>query len=172
MIEKVNLETRDGRKVVGRRIIATTCLPGGMECVWHRIQDVETLREVARPFVRFMPEGDEPAIWQENRVFRFRLFLFGFIPLGVHTICVRKIDESAYEVETEEWDDLAVVWNHRVTMQALTGKVTRYTDSIDLYAGFSTRPVSWLALLFYRHRQRRWKKLLNRRQPGKSADGR
>lgn len=163
MIEKANLTTRSGRKVTGRRITVTISLPAGVESVWRRMQDVETLRKIARPLVRFVPSGDDPAVWREGGVFRFRLYLFGFIPVGVHTICVRKMDDSAYEAETEEFDALAEVWNHRITMRALAGGRTRYTDAVDLYAGFFTRPASWFTLLFYKHRQRRWKKLLRGR---------
>ena len=47
-------------------------------------------------------------------------------------------------------------------MQALPDGRTRYTDSVEVRAGLLT-PLVWaFATAFYRHRQRRWRRLVRR----------
>ncbi|MBN2003783.1 MAG: hypothetical protein JXA21_10535 [Anaerolineae bacterium] len=52
------------------------------------------------------------------------------------------------------------VWNHTIRFHPLGTEQLRYTDAIEIEAGLLTVFVWAFAHLFYRHRQRRWKKLL------------
>ena len=44
-------------------------------------------------------------------------------------------------------------------MEEISQQVTRYTDTVDLYAGCLTSIAAWWTLKFYKHRQRKWQKI-------------
>lgn len=105
-------------------------------------------------------EADLEAEWQVNRPYSLKLYLLKFIPLGEHTITLVKIDRERNRIISRESGQLATVWNHVFSFREVEPGLVRYTDEIEIKAGWLT-PAIWLfAHLFYRHRQRRWKKLL------------
>jgi hypothetical protein len=56
--------------------------------------------------------------------------------------------------------DLPRKWDHRITLVPQPGGGTLYTDRVEVGAGVLT-PFVWLfAGMFYRHRQRRWRRLV------------
>ena len=56
-------------------------------------------------------------------------------------------------------DNTVVIWNHYIKMEEISQQVTRYTDTVDLYAGCLTSIAAWWTLKFYKHRQRKWQKI-------------
>ena len=95
-----------------------------------------------------------------KRDYVLKLYLFGFLPLGNHTIRLINIDRSENKIESTESGLLARVWNHTIQFQEIEENRIYYTDTIEIKAGILT-PMIWsFAQLFYRHRQRRWRKLL------------
>lgn len=44
-------------------------------------------------------------------------------------------------------------------MEKITENVIKYTDSVELYAGYLTPLVAWWTLYFYKHRQKKWQKI-------------
>ena len=61
--------------------------------------------------------------------------------------------------DTKEYDNTVVIWNHYIKMEEISQQVTRYTDTVDLYAGCLTSITAWWTLKFYKHRQRKWQKI-------------
>lgn len=159
-----------------------TVLPAGPEEVWARLTRVETLQYIAAPMASFVPVGpsgeplkiasdggDLPEVppladaqdrWQPGATMRYRLRVFGVIPMGVHTIQVRVFDGDAYRVFTEEGNRMVPVWRHTIVLVPEGVGATRYVDAVEIGAGWRTGVVAWWARMFYRHRQRRWVKLL------------
>ncbi|EXZ60717.1 hypothetical protein M107_5136 [Bacteroides fragilis str. 3725 D9(v)] len=45
-------------------------------------------------------------------------------------------------------------------MEKIAENVTRYTDSIELHAGYLTQFAAWWALKFYKHRQKKWQEII------------
>ena len=91
---------------------------------------------------------------------RFRLF--GVIPFGVHTIRIVRFDGNG--ISSREGDEHVPVWNHDITLIPLDNAHTRYTDRVEIQAGWKT-PLVWLwARGFYAHRQRKWIRLLEAEQ--------
>lgn len=124
--------------------------------------DPKSLQFVASPVLRFIPVGGNGfnQEWEVNRDYKLKLYLFGIFPLGNHTIRLIKIDRSENKIESTEIGLLARVWNHTILFRKTEESKVYYTDIIEIKAGLLT-PVIWsFAHLFYRHRQRRWKKLL------------
>ncbi len=101
-------------------------------------------------------------VWREGETFRFKLKIFCFLSLGAHTILVIKFDEQSFVMYTEEGNKAVPCWNHTITLEKIDAPSSRYTDEVELYAGWKTLVVSWWSRMFYRHRQRKWKKLLKR----------
>jgi hypothetical protein len=49
------------------------------------------------------------------------------------------------------------VWNHRILLKRLSDAETRYTDEVEIHAGALT-PLVWIwSMVFYRHRQHKWR---------------
>ena len=55
-------------------------------------------------------------------------------------------------------------WNHLIRIEP-EGAGSRYTDEIEIGAGPLTPLISLYAKLFYRYRQRRWRKLARTLEP-------
>jgi hypothetical protein len=132
--------------------------------LWQLISKPQSLQFVASPVLDFTPL--EPSAldgeWQVGRVYRLKLYLLKRIPLGQHSIELMKIDREHNSIASRERGQLARVWNHNISFREITPGLLSYTDQIEIRAGWLT-PFIWMfAQLFYRHRQRRWKVLLQK----------
>ena len=88
----------------------------------------------------------------------YRFLLFGVIPWGTHTIRIVRFDPEG--VSSREGNEHVPVWNHDITMIPIDENRTKYTDQVEIRAGWKT-PFVWLwAKAFYAHRQRKWISLL------------
>jgi hypothetical protein len=129
---------------------------------WDKIVEPESLRFVSAPLVVFEPlvEGALDGEWTTDRSYELKLYLLGVLPLGRHTIRLVAIDRELNTIVSNEGGALAPVWNHTIRFHRDEGGQLAYTDEIEIEAGWRT-PFIWaFAHLFYRHRQRRWRKLL------------
>lgn len=135
--------TRKGKRVVGRKIVVTSVFETDIENIWCKIQDIDTLREICKPKARFISYDNIPPVWQEGETFCFRIFLHWFIPIGKHTINVIRIDKKSREIVSNEYNKRVTIWNHYIQMKKITKNITRYTDSVELYAGYLTPLVAW-----------------------------
>lgn len=129
--------------------------------IWEKLQQLTTLQYIAAPHVTFVLE-DKCAnpVWKSGETYRFRLKLFGVIPLGVHTIRILTIDQNRFVIITSEDNPFVPVWNHRIELKKIDDRCTRYTDEVEIDAGWKTPIVYLWAKMFYAHRQKRWTDLL------------
>lgn len=148
-------------------ITISSILNAPAERIWALLGQVETLRRIAKPYAYFTPLG-EMTTWRQGAKYRLTLNVFGFIPVGLHQIQVVKWDKASWSIETHESDRLVKVWNHSIRLEPLPDGRTVYTDIVRIDAGKLTVPVKLWSILFYRHRQRKWKKLLGG-IPGKAG---
>ncbi|KJS29890.1 MAG: hypothetical protein VR64_18660 [Desulfatitalea sp. BRH_c12] len=135
--------------------------------LWQKIIEPGSLQFVASPIVSFVPvrEGGLSGEWQVGVPYQLKLYFLKLIPLGRHTIQLVRIDKEANKIISQERGLLARVWNHIICFREVALGVVSYTDEIEIRAGWLT-PAIWLfAQLFYRHRQRRWKVLLRKKDP-------
>jgi hypothetical protein len=138
------------------------CAP---KTAWQYVLTPALLEYVAHPLVRFeaVDAPHFPEQWIEGD-YKSRLRLFGFVSFGEQTIGIRinearQKENTFYELLDDGHSNLIPIWRHRITLEAREGQ-TLYTDELELRAGLFT-PFVWLfAFLFYRHRQRRWRKLV------------
>jgi len=152
-----------GEETKRKGITKTSLFPAEKEDVFRRLQSLRTLQYIAAPFASFSPlNGNPDLLWRKGGECMFHLKLFGFLPLGIHTIRVVELDAASCQILTNEANTHVPIWNHRIWLESTPTGESRYTDEVELFAGWKTPFVSVWAKLFYRHRQKKWRKPLLR----------
>ena len=136
----------------------TSVFPAPRETVFQKLQQPETLQFIAWPYASFAPAGEPLRTWSPGSSSSFRLRLFGIIPFGTHTIRIVRFDPDG--VSSREGNEHVPVWNHEIRLRELDGGRTEYTDRVEIRAGWKTPFIRLWAGAFYRHRQRKWIRLL------------
>lgn len=134
--------------------------------LWQEISKPDSLQFVASPILVFVPieSGVFDIEWEIGRDYPLKLYFLNLIPLGRHTIQLVEVDRDRNVISSRESGPLVPVWNHTILFQETRPGLVSYTDEIEIRAGWLT-PFVWLfAYVFYRHRQRRWKMLLQIRK--------
>ena len=136
-------------------------LPASPRAVWEAVQRVDTLVAVARPLLVFRPVPGQtlPEQWPVGVPVPMRLWAFGAVPLGRHTLLVESADDEAMTVQTRERSPLLRRWDHRITVAPAGSGRALYADTVEVDAGPLTPAVALVARLFFRHRHRRWQAL-------------
>lgn len=122
-----------------------------------------TMQTVASPIMQFKPLSPTklPKQWKANEIYRIKLYVFDFIPLGWYDIKIEiDKDEKDICIGRDRGHGQAVnVWDHTIIIER-QGDRTAYSDEVDVHAGIFTPLVAGFAKLFYHHRQKRWKKII------------
>lgn len=143
------------------RLALETSLPIAAADAFARVRTPALLEHVAAPLLRFVPIDPPvfPPFWAESD-YRVQVKLFGVVPLGRQTIAISiGALEGAFAVRDNGSGDLAQRWDHRITIVPDGEGRCTYRDEVEIEAGPLT-PIVWaFANYFYRHRQRRWRKL-------------
>jgi hypothetical protein len=135
-----------------------------LECpatkAWSQVETSALLRHVTRPLVRFAPSAAPlPERWSEGLTLQWKVFVFGVIPMGVHTVHLEKVDPNNYEIHSREHNRLIARWDHVISIKPLDNSRSFYRDTVEIDAGILTFVVWAWANWLYRHRQRRWRAL-------------
>lgn len=141
----------------------SSVFPAEKDEIFRRLQKLKTLQYIAHPYATFKSVDDtEELTWQEDSAFAFHFKLFALIPFGVHTIKVIQFDIEK-GIYTQEGNKHVPVWNHKIILEKIDENTTKYTDIVEIQAGWKTLFVYLWANCFYAHRQRKWKRLLKRK---------
>lgn len=140
----------------------TSLFPASKETVFCKLQQLKTLQYIAWPFAGFEPIGKTVSTWEVGSTSAYRFRLFGVIPFGTHTIHIVRFDPDG--ISSCEENEHVPVWNHDITLKAVDAKHTRYTDRVEIQAGWKTVFIWLWANVFYAHRQRKWIRLLKREE--------
>ena len=141
----------------------SSVFPAAKDEIFSRLQKLKTLQYIAHPYATFKSVDDtEELTWQEDSAFAFHFKLFALIPFGVHTIKVIQFDIEK-GIYTQEGNKHVPVWNHKIILEKIDENTTKYTDIVEIQAGWKTLFVYLWANSFYAHRQRKWKRLLKRK---------
>ena len=141
-----------------RTVRVTTQLDAPPELVWGAVTTPQAFVHVAGAMLRYPAAERHPARWQVGDELAGWTFLFRVLPFSRHRLSIRDVDDAARTLVSEEGGGLVRRWDHVITVEAEHGR-TRYTDRIDIEAGPLTFAVAAYAGLFYRYRQRRWRRL-------------
>ncbi len=142
----------------------TSVFPASKEYIFKRLKNFKTLQYIAYPYATFTPVSEEKnIIWKEGTINSFKFRLFGFVPLETHKIKVIRFDMDK-GIYTKEGNKFVPIWNHRIILNKLDEDTTRYTDIVEIGAGWKTPFVALWAKMFYTHRQRKWICLLKNKK--------
>ena len=140
----------------------TSVFPADRNTVFQKLRQLETLQYIARPFAAFEPvSGGEP-VWTVGSTSSYHFRLFGVIPFGTHTIHILRFDPDG--ISSREGNEHVPVWNHDIQLIEKDENHTRYTDRVEIHAGWKTVFIWLWANAFYAHRQRKWIRLLKREE--------
>src|SRR5437868_14693136 len=97
---------------------------------WSQVQTSALLRYVNWPMVRFVPcDGPFPERWSEGTTIQWKVFVFGIIPMGVHTVLLERVDQSNNEIRSREHNQLIARWDHVISIKALDESRSLYRDT-------------------------------------------
>lgn len=139
----------------------STFLPAKPEKLEAHLRSSRLLIYVASPIVKFIPCGNTqlPERWEEG-TYWVALRLFGFIPFGKQAVVISYPEsQNSFSLRDKGHSSLVKKWDHRITVDPL-GSGSLYRDHVSINAGVFTFFIWAFAQLFYRHRQRRWRKLV------------
>src|SRR5690606_24160856 len=142
----------------------TTALAARPERVWAEVQTSRLLQHVAAPLVRFRAINpiELPEAWADAS-YEVQVLVFGWLSAGRQLVRISRSESGTARVLRDDGSgQLARVWNHTIRVEPSPGGGTRYTDIVEVQAGVLTPFVWAFAQMFYRHRQRRWRALVER----------
>ena len=136
-----------------------TDLPASAEKVWAALLRPDTLLHITRGMLGFRGSERWPETFEEGARLETRLVFFHLIPGWQHTLRILRVAEEDLELVSEEGGGPVRRWNHRVRLERISRQMCHYVDEIDIRAGVLTPAVWAFAQVFYRYRQRRWRRL-------------
>lgn len=141
------------------RTVELACrLEAPADQVWSALQTSRAFTYVTRGMLRYPAAERIDREWTVGDEIEGWIFLFGFIPFSRHHLRIESIDEDRRVVRTDESGGAIRTWRHRIEVTPIEGQACRYEDRIEIDAGPLTGIVTAYAQLFYRYRQRRWRR--------------
>ncbi len=151
------------------RVEISTLLDCSPERAWREVHSSRLLRYVTYPLQVFTPiePSKLPIVWEEGK-YLVGMRSFGFIPLGKQwiNITIPTADTTSgkqrYQLRDNGSGQIASKWDHVITLRETEEGSTHYTDAVEVKAGIFTLFVWLYAHFFYRYRQARWRRLVQR----------
>lgn len=141
------------------RIELSCDLQADEDLVWSAMLQPGTFLYVARGLLGFPAVAGRRDGFREGEVATGWLWLFHVLPLHRHTLRVVLVDPVRRVIATQERGGVLRRWDHELRVTALRPGWSRYSDNVRVDAGALTGPVTVVARLFFRYRQRRWRRL-------------
>ena len=141
-----------------RTISVSTELAAPAEAVWAAVRTPEAFVHVARGMLRYPAAERHGRPWRAGDDIVGWTWLFGVLPFSRHRLVVVRVDDGDRTLETNEGGGIVRTWDHRIVVEP-HGDRCRYEDRIDIDAGPLTLAIAGFAAVFYRYRQRRWRRL-------------
>lgn len=136
-------------------------LDASRAAIMGALRRVDTLATVTRGLLAFeAADGSLPEIWPtDGTPVSLRVRPFG-LPIGwTHEIRIVEVDDDRGFLRSDEHGGAIHRWEHVIQVVPITDGRSRYRDVVHIDAGVLTLPVAAWAALFYRVRQRRWRRL-------------
>ena len=128
--------------------------------LFTEMKKTKSLVYIAKPLIKFvpLPEHPLPEVWEEGK-YLVNMYLFSFIPLGTQWI-VLSVDYDKLILRDNGYSKWIKKWDHHIYLKDIGNNKTLYADTIEIDAGPLTVFVALFAGIFYRWRQKRWRKLI------------
>ena len=118
------------------RLRKTSIFPSSRDLIFEKLQKLETLQYIAKPYAAFEPLDRDRNIWEEGSTSSYRFKLSGVLPFGTHTIHIIRFDRD--EILSHEGNEHVPLWNHHITLKEIDETHTGYTDEVEMKAGWKT----------------------------------
>jgi hypothetical protein len=146
------------------KISIATILNAPADRIWEEVRTSRLLDYVAVPLLRFVPydKARYPKQWTEGE-YRVRMMALGILPMGWQIIGISypaSPDSKTRLLRDNGRGALIAKWDHLITVNGRNDGRTDYRDDVDIDAGLLTPFIAAYAYIFYRHRQKRWRKLV------------
>ncbi|KLE14229.1 hypothetical protein [Clostridium sp. C8] len=129
--------------------------------LFNEIKKSKSLFYIAEPLVKFVEVENHliPEFWEEGK-YLIKMYILGFIPFGSQWIII-SMDDDIKNIRDNGYSKIIKKWDHNVYLKDIGNNRTLYADTIEINAGILTLFIVLFANIFYRFRQKRWKKLIN-----------
>jgi hypothetical protein len=136
-----------------------TILDAPVDAVWSAIVQPSTMLYVLRGIFGFpclsgrvapVAEGESGSGWA---------MFCHVIPFARWTITVVTVDETGHRIATSERGGVIRRWDHTLTVEAVGGGRSRYTDTVEVDAGALTGPARRIVDWIFAYRQMRLRRL-------------
>ena len=150
------------KNCVMKTIELETFLPADTATVWDHVLQPRLLCFVAKGMLTLQPVDPDafPQRWSVGQ-YKVRKYLWGLLPIGWQIIGIEIMPDRGQVRRLHDngggW--LLPTWDHTMQVEPVDGG-TRYTDRVKIEARGLTPLVAAFARCFYKHRQRRWQKLV------------
>ncbi len=139
-----------------------TYLDAPPERIAAEVRRSELLLYVSRGVLTFRPLQPDrlPEVWEPGE-YKVQMIWKGFLPLGWQVIGIElgKQGPDVWQIRDNGRGAMIRRWDHLIELRP-EGEGTRYVDRLDVEAGWLTPFVRLFAGQFYRHRQKRWRRLV------------
>ncbi|MDQ0114865.1 hypothetical protein [Paenibacillus harenae] len=131
------------------------------EKLFHEVKKSKSLVYIGKPLVKFvqLPKHPLPEVWEDGK-YPIKMYILGFIPMGKQWIVI-SVHNDNKRIRDNGYSNLIKKWDHNIHLTDIGDNKTLYVDTIDINAGILTYFIVLFANVFYRWRQKRWRKLIN-----------
>jgi hypothetical protein len=144
----------------------STNLEADADTAWRIVKKTSTFQYVARGLLGLACSAEMPEEWQEGCEIQGRLVLLHFLPAWRHQLRVVSVDGSRREIQSTEHGGPMRIWNHTLTVEPNSPSSCRYTDRIEVGAGYLTQIMWPFVQAFFRYRQVRLRRLVRQGAAG------
>lgn len=145
-----------------KTLVISTYLPADPQTLQDHIERSALLHYVARGVLRFAPVDppEFPEKWERGQ-YTAMMYWKGFFPLGLQTIGIepQPMNADTWSMRDNGHGAMVKTWDHMIEV-APKGDGSMYVDRIAIDAGVLTSIVALFAERFYRHRQKRLRRLV------------
>ncbi len=146
-----------------KTIQISTYLDAPPETVRDHALRSEVLEYIAKGMLRFKPiEPDAfPEVWRPGN-YRVMMYWKGILPIGWQMIVIepQPMRGEVWSMRDNGYGALIKTWDHMIEISP-DGAGTHYVDKLTIDAGLLTPVIAIFAGRFYRHRQKRWRRLVS-----------
>ncbi|MEO1240824.1 MAG: hypothetical protein AAFX54_02860 [Pseudomonadota bacterium] len=145
-----------------KTLVISTYLEADPQTLQDHIGRSALLHYVARGVLRFVPV-DPPAFpeqWERGK-YTAKMYWKGFFPLGLQTIGIepQPVKDGVWSMRDNGYGTMIKTWDHTIEVSP-KGSGALYVDRITVDAGILTPVVALFAARFYKHRQKRLRRLV------------
>jgi len=145
-----------------RTIEISTVLEAPPKTIQDHVWRSALLHYVTKGVLRFKPldPPEFPERWAPGR-YKAAMLWKGFLPIGWQSIGIepQPLKGDTWSLRDNGHGMLIKVWDHMIEVRP-HARGSFYIDRISVDAGVLTPFVAIFARLFYRHRQKRWRRLV------------